>query len=347
MINQRNIAEVKFNFIRKIGNAGQNSETYIAHDEQLKADIVIKQINKKKFSSENNFFDEASILYASAHPYVAEILYSCSDEEHIYLAMPYYALGSVATLITGKYTTVRRIVQIGCQILTALQNIHSKGLIHFDVKPDNILLADTNDALLSDFGLAKQINLDGVANQDSLYAKTVPPEAIVSDKFDRTFDIYQFGLTLYRMCCGNDDFYVQLASYGVGKDFSREDFRYDLRNGKFPDRDTYPEHIPVKLRRIIARCLEPDRANRYQSAIEVAHDLAGVDGNTLGWLLAESPDIRRWTKNESGTLLEFSLKADGSTECFKTIGNGPRRRFGKGCTDRMTSRDARTFLGKY
>lgn len=91
------------------------------------------------------------------------------DSDHVYVAMPYYRKGSVAGLITGKHMTVREIVTAACQVLSGLHNIHSKSLIHFDVKPDNILLSERMEALISDFGLAKQMNLAGVALQDRLY----------------------------------------------------------------------------------------------------------------------------------------------------------------------------------
>jgi len=70
---------------------------------------------------------------------------------------------------------------------------------------------------MSDFGLAKRMNFMGRASQDRPYFTMVPPEAIGRDQFDRTFDIYQLGLTLYRMCNGNSFFYNQLNAYGVGR----------------------------------------------------------------------------------------------------------------------------------
>jgi serine/threonine protein kinase len=102
----------------------------------------MKQIAKADLDSPGNFFDEASALYASAHPNVVQIHYACEDTDSIYLAMPYYRRGSVSGLVTGRHMTVREIVTIGCQVISGLHNIHSKGLIHFDVKPDNILLSD-------------------------------------------------------------------------------------------------------------------------------------------------------------------------------------------------------------
>jgi serine/threonine protein kinase len=149
-----NKAEVTFDLVREIGTDGQNSRTFVATDHQLNAEIVIKQIAKASLASPVNFFDESKALYASAHPNVVQIHYGCEDADSIYLAMPYYRRGSVKNLITNRHMTVREIVTAGCQILSGLHNIHSKGLIHFDVKPDNVLLSDRGEALLSDFGLA-------------------------------------------------------------------------------------------------------------------------------------------------------------------------------------------------
>jgi serine/threonine protein kinase len=174
MFKPYNKAEVTFDLVREIGTDGQNSRTFVAADHQLNAEIVIKQIAKATLASPTNFFDESKALYASAHPNVVQIHYACEDADSIYLAMPYYRRGSVKGLITNKHMTVREIVTVGCQMLSGLHNIHSKGLIHFDVKPDNVLLSDRGEALLSDFGLAKQMDLAGLAAQDRFYFKTIP-----------------------------------------------------------------------------------------------------------------------------------------------------------------------------
>jgi eukaryotic-like serine/threonine-protein kinase len=138
MIKPYNRAEVSFDFIMEIGADGKNSRTYLSHDHQLDARIVTKQINKIKLASPERFFDEARALYASAHPNVVQIHYACQDNEFIYLAMPYYQNGTVKGLITGRYMTVREILTVSCQVFSGLHNIHSKGLIHFDIKPDYI-----------------------------------------------------------------------------------------------------------------------------------------------------------------------------------------------------------------
>jgi eukaryotic-like serine/threonine-protein kinase len=344
MFKPYNKAQVTFDLVEEIGQEGNNSKTYTAFDHQLNAEIVIKQISKASLHSSAEFFSESKSLYASAHPNVVQVHYACEDGDSIFIAMPYYRDGSVQRLMDIRYLKVREIVNVGCQVLSALHNIHSKRLIHFDVKPDNILLSPRSDALLSDFGLAKQTNFSGIAYQDRFYLKSTPPEAMVGDQFDLRFDIYQFGVTLYRMCNGNAAFLAQFAAYGPPNHFDRDAFRFDVRNGRFPDRAAFKAHIPEKLRKIIKRCIEPSPTARFPSALDVANALADVDDGCLDWSFSESPASRVWVKNEGGTILEFTAFSDARTECFKTTASGQRRRFGEGCRATATEREIRNFL---
>ncbi|MHC2574688.1 serine/threonine-protein kinase [Rhizobium leguminosarum] len=340
-------AELAFDIIKEIGQDGRNSRTYVTRDHQLNAEIVTKQIRKGTLNSPEEFFAESQALYASAHPNVVQIHYACYDADHVYVAMPYYRNGSVKDLITGRHMTVREIITLGSQILAGLHNIHSKGLVHFDVKPDNILLSPRREALVSDFGQAKQMNYRGVAVQDRHYYPMMAPEGLETDQFDRTFDIYQVGLTLYRMCNGNEHFYAQMGKYGQGAEFDRETFRFDVRNGKFPDRKSFAAHVPSTLRNVIGKCLETKTEDRYQSALDVANAMAGIDGECLDWRLTDQADRKVWTKMVDESQYEFTVNADGTTICYKSVNGGKARRVGAACKDKMTDRDLRKVFTEY
>lgn len=340
-------AELTFDIIREIGQDGRNSQTYLTRDHQLDAEIVTKRILKSKLNSAAEFFAESQALYASAHPNVVQIHYACFDDDHVYVAMPYYQRGSVKGLMEAGYLTVREIISLGIQTLSGLHNIHSKNLIHFDVKPDNILLSPRGEALISDFGQAKQMNFSGVAAQDRLYGKMTPPEATVTDHFDKRFDVYQVGLTLYRMCNGNDNFYAQLAKYGPPAAFDRAAFQFDLRNGRFPDRSSFLPHIPSTLRNVIKRCLQVAPADRYGSAIEVANAMAGISGECLDWRYAPNAATKVWTKNENGTNYELTVNPDGSSVCYKSVNGGQARRVTDACKANITDKDLRKLFTSY
>jgi serine/threonine protein kinase len=150
MLKPYNRAELVFDLINEIGQSGRNSRTYVARDHQLDAEIVIKEIKKSRLASAPSFFEEAKALYASAHPNVVQIYYSCQDADSVYIGMPYHRRGSIGAMMRKESLTVREIAALGCNVLSGLHNIHSKSLMHFDVKPDNVLLSDRGEGLLSE-----------------------------------------------------------------------------------------------------------------------------------------------------------------------------------------------------
>lgn len=335
-------AELSFQAVREIGADGRNSNTYLANDLQLGAEIVIKQIKKVSLSEPNVYFAEAKALYASANQNVVQLYYACEDDEHIYIAMPYYAAGSVKGILAQRNLTVREIVRFGCHTLSGLHNIHSKNLIHFDIKPDNILLSSRYEALLSDFGLAKQTEL-GLAEPNGLYMRMAPPEAVNGPPYKLTFDIYQIGLTLYRMCVGPVEFDRQFHSFVGPGGIDRRALAEALQRGEFPDRRALPAHIPAKLESVILTCLEVDPEQRYQSALAVANALARVD-SCLDWEYLSDPVNRVWRKMVGRKEYRFTVNPDGSTEFVVTNDNGNRRRKTDACKPRMTPTQIKRVL---
>lgn len=339
-------AEVSFDLRQEIGQEGSNSNTYIAHDDQLDAEIVIKKIPKSALESVDKFFEESKILYLSSHPNVVQVYYACQDAESIFIAMPHYQRGSLNALINSRYLTVREIVILGCQIASGLHNIHSKRLVHFDIKPDNVLLSDRGEALISDFGLSRRLNFAGVAEQDRMYFRMRPPEAYGTTEFTRAFDIYQLGLTLYRMCNGNALFDEQFFQFGAtAATFDRDGFKFAVRNGRFPDRDAFEDHIPDRLRRVIRKCLMPEPAERFSSAIDVSNELAQVD-DRLDWRFERQGTARVWGRGDGTKSYRLVVEANGTSVAEKTTESGRTMRIKDYCKTKITSREIRRFLGE-
>lgn len=339
-------AEISFQLGVEIGQEGSNSNTYLAHDDQLDANIVIKKISKSTLDSVDTFFEEAKILYLSSHPNVVPVHYACQDTDSIFIAMPHYSRGSLNALLDTRFLTVREIIVMGCQIASGLHNIHSKKLMHFDIKPDNVLLSDRGEALISDFGLSCRLNFAGTAEQDRMYFKMRPPEAYGTYVFTPSFDIYQFGLTLYRMCSGNEVFYDQFHQFGTTSlTFDREAFKFAVCNGRFPDRSIFEEHIPDRLRRLIKKCIEPNPADRFQAAIEVSNELAQIE-DRLDWQFSTDGTKRVWFKKSDDKEYQLSVDQDGSSLAVKTTGSGRRTRIADYCKPGITTREIKRFLGE-
>lgn len=345
MLKSPNTAELSFQIEDEIGSEGKNSKVFKAKDLQLNADIVVKKVAKASFSNIDEYFVEASLLYLSAHPNVVPIHYACHDIDHVYLAMPLYRRGSLKSRMAIRPLTVREIVVISTQVLSGIHNIHSKGLIHFDVKPDNILLSERGEAMLSDFGLAKQTSYSGIAGQDRIYGKMVPPEAFQSQDFTRQFDIYQMGLTMHRMCVGDAHFYDEHGKFVTNGQVDRHAFKIAVRNGQFPNRNQYPEHIPQKLVNTIRTCLQTDLGQRFVSAIEVVNSIADIEESLLDWRMEYGAGFRRWSKDlGDGRVVNLVLNDDLSSEAFTLAPDGSKRRITEYCTTRLGRADIKRFL---
>lgn len=344
MLKPYSVAEVQFELGEEIGSEGKNSQVYRANDPQLGAELVIKRMLKTSLSSVDQYFSEATLLYQSSHSNIVPIHYACQDSDSIFLAMPYYSNGSLKSRMNDGFLTVRDIVKYATQVLSGLQNIHSKRLIHFDVKPDNILISDRGEALISDFGLAKQTSFGGVAQQDRIYNKMVPPEAFRTDTFTSQFDIYQMGLTLHRMCVGDSSFYSNFQNYFENGTLNRDSFRHAVVNGHFPDKTGYPEHIPARLVTCIAGCLKNSLAERLKSAVDVINEFAAIDGKLLDWQYEVSGGVRAWTKSVQEATIRLQVNDDLSSEAIKFSATGNSRRIVKYCKSIITRTEIKKFL---
>jgi len=282
--------ELNFETLKEIGQEGKNSQVFLAHDKQLDGEIVVKKIEKRKIVNPTEYYEEAKKLYASSHSNVVKVNYGCSDTEHIYIAMPYYKNGSLKSLVAVKDLTIREIIRYSIQFLSGLHHIHSKGLIHFDIKPDNILISDNDEAHLSDFGLAKAMDSFGFALQRQVYGKQAPPETFTSLNKTIHFDIYLAGLTIYRLLNGEKNFHNQISKFSTDEDYINA-----IKSGEFPSRSSYLPHIPLKLQRALNKAMSVEIVNRHKTVLELINDLGDIEEN-LDWRFTETPTSHEWER---------------------------------------------------
>lgn len=337
-------ADVTFHLGQEIGAEGRNSNVYVAHDPQLDAQLVIKRVDKQRMDSAS-YFAESACIYASAHSNVVPIHYACQDAEFIYLAMPHYVNGSLKQLMDQRFLTVREIVVLATQFLSGLHHIHSQRLVHFDIKPDNILLSERGEALVADFGLAKSRGINGLAEQDMHYGKMAPPEAFRQAEYDHRYDIYQVGLTLFRMCVGDAEFYSQYESHETNGEFDRNSFRHAVLNGQFPDtaNEVFPEHIPAALIRVITKCLQ-DVDERYVSVIDIVNDLASIDGELLDWQFSQDQSGKHWVKQANDMIISLELDPVRASVAKKGRESGQLRRINEYCRETLNRQSTKRFL---
>jgi eukaryotic-like serine/threonine-protein kinase len=294
----RIVTKLTFDEIREIGSEGANSKTILAYDPQLNTELAVKYIPKNEFKNAENYFLEAQMLYSSKHPNIMTINYSCEDDENIYLSMPFFSNGSLNSIINSRFLSVREIIRYSLDFLSGLHFIHSKRLIHFDLKPTNILINDANKAILTDFGLAKYLDEGGFARPEKFYRKHYAPEAFVTMGLTSQYDIYQVGLTIYRMCNGNPEFEAQ------SRDLTQE----KILDGTFPLREKFLPHIPASLRKCIKKALAVNPDQRYLTVLDLMNDLSDID-EMLDWYYSTVDEkTELWTIENGNTIKTVSLE---------------------------------------
>lgn len=323
-------ANIKFEPIRTIGNdEGKNSQVFVARDLQLKTELFIKRISKKKLEKEGvdieDYFLEARLLYEGKHSHIAEIQYASEDEENIYLAMPVYKNGSLSAMMDNRFLTVREIIKYSLDFLSGLAYIHSKRMIHLDIKPTNVLIDNTGKAILTDFGLSRFLDENGFAEQRFNYRWIVDPELIQSTSRSIESDIYQVGLLLYRMCNGNNILKQQAVHLGLR---TAEDFKNSIITSKYPIRKSYLPHIPIKLQRIIEKCLNVDLSMRYSNVIDIMNDLSNIE-ECLDWIYTPT-NKEVYTKMDRNFRISISIENKNNKYyivCIKEnlVGNTKRK----------------------
>lgn len=304
------LAEVRYEKLAQIGvGLGANSKVYRARDPQLEGVIAVKEIEKARFPSVSEYFEEAKAMYKSKHDNIVPVHYACETSSHVCIAMPLFKRGSFSKLIENGPAPLSIVLRVGRAVLSALSQIHLSNLLHLDVKPSNVLLSDSGVPMLSDFGQSRRMSSTGVATAPPLYAWSIPPEAF-GGLVVAASDIYQTGLLLYRAMNGDPHFNGQHPS----------DLQTAITSGRFPRRDKAEDflpHVPRRLRTVIRKALRVDPAGRYQTAIEFADELGKVDFQ-LDWATSVQPTGGfKWQAARHGQP-SFLVTAEPTATTWKT-----------------------------
>ncbi|MEL7610556.1 MAG: protein kinase [Bacillota bacterium] len=193
------------------------------------------------------------------------------------ISMPYYSNGSVLSRLNSlNFLDLQEALKCLIDILRGLEYLHENGYYHCDIKPNNILVGDREEYLLTDYGITCYSPDQAVTPRQS-YLPHISPETLDQDTYDGRTDIYQLGLTEFRLING-------ISEIRVDFDKDRVAFNEKVLKGKVINPSNYKPYVPHVLRRIInkATCLNPD--DRYQTPLEMRRALERVRliGNCTG-----------------------------------------------------------------
>jgi serine/threonine protein kinase len=258
----------RYTIVKRLGSGGM-AHVYLARHAVLSRPLVIKVLHKSLAQDpemRERFRREAEAAARLVHPYVCAIADMGTAGDIEYIAMPYYAGGSLADLLSRQRTVQPGpAAAIGAQVACALDYAHRRGVVHRDIKPDNILFDEDGNVALTDFGIATarfhgRLTAAGRAMGTPHY---MSPEQAMGKLVDGRSDLYAVGLLLYEMLLGSPPFDGE-DSYAVG-------YKHVHEIPVPPDQvDT---RVPAVLSSIVMKCLAKQAADRYDRGFELADAL--------------------------------------------------------------------------
>jgi serine/threonine protein kinase/Tol biopolymer transport system component len=285
---------------RRIGTGGMG-EVYRAVDTRLNRPVAIKLLSSElaDSSARRRFQQEAKMASALNHPHILTVHEAGEFDGRQYLVTEFVDGGTLKEWAGREPRSPRQIVELLVGVADGLAAAHAAGILHRDVKPENILVTTSGYAKLADFGLAKldERATSAAAAHTITAGETRPglvigtiaymsPEQAAGKSLDARSDIFSFGVVLYELLAGRRPFtgatdleLLQTVIHGAPKPLD--------------------EHIPVAFRMVVDKALEKDPAERYQTMRDLVVDLrrvvrqSGTVSTVSGRELAPSKRRRR------------------------------------------------------
>ncbi|HLF83056.1 MAG TPA: protein kinase [Blastocatellia bacterium] len=269
-----------YRIVAKIG-AGGMGEVYLAQDTKLDRRVALK-ILPEEFAQDGDrmrrFVQEARSASALNHPNIITIHEIGDADGSHFIATEYVEGETLSRRLRGESMSLRSTLDVAIQIASALQAAHNAGIVHRDIKPDNVMIRPDGFVKLLDFGIAKltEKNREPIDEDAATAIKSgTSPGMIVGTaaymsteqargkQVDHRTDIFSFGVVLYEMLTLRHPFEGENAIDVIGSILHKE---------PTPIRQLLPE-IPQDLERLINKTLRKDREERYQTAKDLLIDL--------------------------------------------------------------------------
>lgn len=256
----------KYDLIRELGSGGFG-RVWLANDRVIVGrKVAVKWIHSGlSDAAVDTLIDEMTFLDRLDHPHIVKFLHHVKDRNDFFLIMEYCAGGSLATHAEGRPLDPVQVFAWGKTLADTLAVVHGHGIVHHDIKPNNILLTEDGRLKIADFG---------VANRNWGTRAYMAPELFLgeADSDDKRIDVYALGVTLLELLLGRnplDDF--------VGKEMLQAKIRHDF----------IPDSLDRWIQEILLKATHPTPEARFQSmpdlaeAIQSRHVPYIFDGNRI------------------------------------------------------------------
>jgi eukaryotic-like serine/threonine-protein kinase len=261
----------RYRIERSLGLGGM-ATVHLARDEELGREVAIKRLSEALSGDEifrERFMREARTAAGLSHPNIVGV-FDVGEEDGIpYIVMECVEGRTLAELLAENGTVdPDRTVDLVLQACAGLEHAHAAGLVHRDIKPQNLLVREDDTLKIVDFGIARpvdgtQLTLAGTILGTAAY---LAPEQALGERVTAAADLYSLGAVTYELLSGRPPYeFDSLAELPVKQ-----------REGPPPPIDGIAE----ELQDVVRRCLAPNPANRPASAARLAHELAQASSET-------------------------------------------------------------------
>ncbi|MBW8772181.1 MAG: protein kinase [Gemmatimonadetes bacterium] len=259
-----------YRVIREIGSGGM-ATVYLAEDLKHHRQVAVKVLRPDLAASlgKDRFFREIETAAKLSHPHILPLHDSGEAEGFLYYVMPFVEGTSLRDRLGAGELPVHDVVRILEEVADALAYAHARGVVHRDIKPDNVMITGRH-ALVMDFGVAKavseatgrqSITTIGVALGTPAYM--APEQAAAEENIDQRVDIYALGVMAYELLTGKPPFTGMTAQQVLAAHVTQAPAPVSERRAA----------CPPALAAVVMKCLEKRPADRWQSADELMRQL--------------------------------------------------------------------------
>ena len=307
----------RYHILEKLGEGGM-ATVYKAYDTRLERDIAIKVIRRGAFPPEQlerilmRFEQEARLIAKLSHPNIVKLLDYGVYEGSPYHVLEYIPAGTLKKLLeqrAGKQMPWREAARLLLPIAQALEYGHEHKIIHRDIKPSNILLTEKGQPILSDFGIAKPLDIEathtltgaGVGIGTAAY---MSPEQGLGKKIDGRTDVYSLGIVYYELITGRTPFTADTPQAVIDKQI----------HDPLPRPAQYVTGLPEKVEHLLLKALAKAPENRYPGMgafVKALEALLGYPTQVVGLIQDTEKTVEQSTKETTQDDLE--LDSDGTT----------------------------------
>jgi serine/threonine protein kinase len=259
-----------YTILEKLGEGGMGV-VYRAHDTKLDRDVALKFLPKEVSSDPvevARFNHEAKAISHLNHDHIATIFNIEEIEGQRFIALEHIAGGTLKQRIRKEKLTIEHVIEYSIHITEGLAHAHKHGVIHRDLKTDNIMLTEEDEIKITDFGLAKLKGASKLTKTGSTIGTTayMSPEQAQGEDVDNRSDLFSLGIVLYEIASGTLPFRGEHEMAIL----------YEIVNIPHKPLHEVDPKIPSEFSMIVDKLLEKDIGKRYQSAEEVLNDLCSL-----------------------------------------------------------------------